>query len=52
MCPFIFEPDIHLTYAPLTGFLAYLARGWRTQFIVEPMPGQHGWYSMILWRPA
>jgi|CXWL01.1.fsa_nt_gi hypothetical protein len=43
--------DCLYLYAPLTGFLAYLARGWMLPFIVEPLPGAHGFHSLCLWRP-
>jgi len=39
-------------YAPITGFLAYLADGWRLQDVAEPMAGHHGAYSVLLWRDA
>ena len=52
MCPFFYEPDIELRYAPITGFLAYLAAGWRFDLIVEPIQAHHGFWSCWLWRPA
>ena len=51
-CPFFYEPDIELRYAPITGFLAYLAAGWRFDLIVEPIQAHHGFWSCWLWRPA
>lgn len=45
-------PDnCELIYAPITGFLLYLAMGWRPMFVIEPLPGGHGRYSLYLWRP-
>lgn len=37
-------------YAPLGGFVLLLAKGWRLPFVVEPMAGSHGGYSMLLTR--
>jgi hypothetical protein len=37
-------------YAPRDRFLALLAAGWSLPFIVEPAPGHHGHYSIILER--
>lgn len=39
-------------YAPIGGFLIYLADGWELPFIVEPMAGHHGAYSVLLTRIA
>lgn len=39
-------------YAPVRGFLPFLARGWRLQDVAEPMQGHHGRYSILLWRPC
>ena len=38
-------------YAPRDRFLAMLAEGWSLSFIVQPAPGHHGHYSIILERP-
>lgn len=35
-------------YAPVNGFLVYLTQGWTLPFIVEPMVGHHGRYSILL----
>jgi hypothetical protein len=32
-------------------FLARLAAGWRLPFLVEPMPGNHGRFAILLERP-
>jgi hypothetical protein len=37
-------------YAPVSGFLVYLADGWTLPFVVEPMHGHHGQYSILLTR--
>lgn len=37
-------------YAPLDRFLVLLADGWHLPFIVEPMRGNHGRYSILLER--
>lgn len=51
-------------YAPLAGFVVYLAEvwpawkepyfggGWRLPFVVEPMMGSHGRDSILLTRPG
>lgn len=38
-------------YAPRDRWLALVAQGWRLPFVVEPMHGHHGTYSVLLWRP-
>lgn len=43
--------DCELIYAPVNQFLALLVQGWRLCFIVEPIQGHHGFYSMWMWRP-
>jgi len=35
-------------YAPVDRFLPLLAAGWELPFIVEPMVGHHGYYSILL----
>ena len=37
-------------YAPLGAFVLLLAKGWRLPFVVEPMAGSHGEYSILLTR--
>ena len=38
-----------LAYAPLDGFLTWLAQGWRfCGHVVEPMHGHHGQYSCLM----
>ncbi len=38
-------------YAPIDGFLPYLAVGWRfADDIAEPMPAHHGHWSVLLVR--
>ena len=37
-------------YAPIHGFLVYLAQGWLLPFPVEPMMGSHGDHSILLQR--
>ena len=38
-------------YAPVNGFLVYLAKGWEfSDLVVEPIEGFHGHWSMILTR--
>lgn len=37
-------------FAPRDRFLALLAAGWSLPFVVEPAPGHHGRYSIILER--
>jgi hypothetical protein len=37
-------------YVPLHGFLIYLATGWQLPWIVEPMAGPHGAYSVLVTR--
>ncbi len=37
-------------YAPVDGWLVWLLE-WRLPFVVEPMPGHHGYWSIMLWRP-
>lgn len=39
-------------YAPIDGFLVFLVQGWSLQFVVEPMHGHHGFYSVLVWRHA
>ena len=39
-------------YAPLSKYLALLAQGWALPFVVEPMQGHHGRYSVLLRRAA
>jgi hypothetical protein len=39
-----------LMFAPRNQFLALLAAGWSLPFVVEPMPGSHGAWSIILER--
>jgi hypothetical protein len=39
-------------FAPRDGFLAYLAAGWSLPFVVQPMPGSHGAWSVMLEREA
>lgn len=41
---------IECLYAPKGRFLVLLAEGWRLPFVVEPMPGNHGRYSILLER--
>jgi hypothetical protein len=36
--------------APLNGFLVLLVEGWRLPWIVEPLAGHHGAYSVLLER--
>lgn len=38
-------------HAPLSRFVLLLADGWRLPFVVEPTRGNHGNYSVTLWRP-
>lgn len=42
--------DCDMIYAPVGGFIVYLAMGWRLGFIVEPIQAHHGFYSMWMWR--
>lgn len=35
-------------YAPVGGFLVYLARGWMLPDPVDVMKGHHGTYSILL----
>jgi hypothetical protein len=35
---------------PLDGWLAWLASGWQLPFVVEPIGGHHGYYSILLVR--
>lgn len=44
--------DFYVLYAPVHGWLALLADGWRLPMVVEPMPLHHGQYSILLERPA
>jgi hypothetical protein len=37
-------------YAPLNGWLLLLAQGWHLPWIVEPMAGHHGAWSVLLVR--
>ena len=37
-------------YAPIRGFLAMMARGWELPFVVQPMRGSHGKYSVLMTR--
>ncbi len=38
--------------APLDGWLILLAQGWRfCGDVAEPMPGGHGRYSTMMWKP-
>ena len=37
-------------YAPRDHWLALLCEGWRLPWIVEPMQGHHGAYSILLER--
>jgi hypothetical protein len=39
-------------YAPIYGFLAFLAAGWRLPMVVEPMQCHHGAHAILLWRLA
>ena len=39
-------------YAPVSGFLVYLADGWQLPFVVEPMEAHHGRYSILLTRSS
>lgn len=39
-------------YAPVSGFLVFLADGWELPFVVEPMSGHHGEYSILLTRTS
>ena len=39
-----------LIYAPLDGFVWYLARGWKFGLVVEPMVLPHGQYSVLMMR--
>lgn len=39
-------------YAPRDFWLALLLDGWFLPFVVEPMLGHHGHYSLLLERPA
>lgn len=43
--------DCLVIYAPVDGFLRFLAQGWRLCFIVEPIQAHHGAWSMWMWRP-
>jgi len=44
---------IEIIFAPLHGWLAYLAAGWTfANGVAEPMPGSHGAWSVCLERPA
>lgn len=33
-------------------WMLYLAQGWRLPFVVQPTIGNHGNYSITLWRPV
>ena len=44
--------DLMVLYAPRNRFLAPLAEGWQLPFVVEPMLGSHGEYSILLERLA
>lgn len=37
---------------PLNGWLLALLDGWRLPFVVQPTMGNHGNYSVTLWRPS
>ena len=39
-----------IRYAPRDGFLALMAEGWCLPFVVEPLLGSHGLYSILMWR--
>lgn len=40
-------------FAPLDRWLALLADGWRfSGDVAEAMPSHHGYWSVLLWRPA
>jgi hypothetical protein len=42
-----------IIFAPLHGWLPYLAAGWRfVNGVAEPMPGSHGAWSVCLEREA
>ena len=41
-----------IMFAALDGYLALLAQGRRLPFVVEPMIGHHGVYSILLTRPV
>lgn len=44
--------DQLVMWAPLDGFVAYLAEGWRLSGMVQPGLTHHGRYSVLLWRPV
>lgn len=44
--------DFLVLYAPLDGWVALLATGWRLPFVVEPMRLHHGTYSILLEKAA
>jgi len=39
-------------FAPVDQFLALLADGWELPWVVEPMAGHHGAWSILLTRSA
>lgn len=45
--------DYDVAYVPLDGFLFWLAQGWEfPRVVVEPMQGHHGFWSVLMVRPA
>lgn len=43
--------EFWVMYAPKDCWLALLLQGWLLPFIVEPMPGSHGQWSILLEKP-
>ena len=44
--------DQLVMWAPIDGFLPYLAKGWRLSGMVQPAETYAGLYSVLLWKPA
>lgn len=42
--------EYQVRYAPRDAFLLLMVEGWRLPFVVEPLMGSHGVYSILMWR--